>query len=580
MNRRRLARSKRITVLVVTVVAASLATPAAMATAGGPSSSHGKKHAPGKGAACASSARADGRYVTGHVLSVNDFHGHLDPGKSFTYTDSATGHKAEAGGAAVLAQDLEGERAADGPCNTLLVDAGDMWGASPAESALLNDKPTPQVLNKIGFDAGTVGNHEIDGGVQHLLQMTGSEDFPTVAANVRYKSNHRLVFKPFVVKYVGGVPIAIIGADTVQAPLTSVPGAADDLDFGDPSKPTPEADAINSFIPQIHALGIHAIVALIHEGGTQDAAGNVSGRIDAITRALNPDVDVVVSGHTHTVINTHIAGKLVVQAASFGEAFADSTFVLDRLTRDIVSTSAVVKPVWTFDPYNSTTPAAFDPRVQAIVDQANTDVAPQVNAHVTTTARELDSGRTDPNYLGKESPLGDLIADAQRAAMGTQFAFMQPGGIRAALPAGEVTWGDCFNIHPFGNILRKEELTGAQVWQLLSQQFQPSANSIKILEISGLHYRYHTTGTYTGVIDGIFAGPYGDDSHPVPNDASATYTVTVNDFTGGGGDGFSVLTQGTNVVSGPLLNEALVSYLKTLPTPVDQQTENRSVRTG
>jgi len=158
--------------------------------------------------------------------------------------------------------------------------------------------------------------------------------------------------------------------------------------------------------------------------------------------------------------------------------------------------------------------------------------------------------------------------------MDTQFAFMNPGGIRARIEAGPVTWGELFAVQPFANDLVKMDLTGAQVWTLLGQQFQTPSN--RILEISGLHYRYHLTSPTTGVIDAVFVGPPGDDSTPVPNDASVTYTVTVNSFLAGGGDGFTVLRDGTNRVVGPVELDALVEYIETqLPDPFSSEIEGR-----
>ena len=199
----------------------------------------------------------------------------------------------------------------------------------------------------------------------------------------------------------------------------------------------------------------------------------------------------------------------------------------------------------------------------------------------------LASGDTQSQDKGKEgaptrpAAKGQLpmhfdmldLTDAQRAEMDTQFAFMNPGGIRARIQAGEVTWGELFAVQPFANDLVKMDLTGAQIWTLLGQQFQTPSN--RILEISGLHYRYHLTSPTTGVIDAVFVGPPGDDSQPVPNDDSVTYTVTVNSFLAGGGDGFTVLRDGTNRVVGPVDLDALVEYVESLPTPFTSQIEGR-----
>jgi 5'-nucleotidase len=293
------------------------------------------------------------------------------------------------------------------------------------------------------------------------------------------------------------------------------------------------------------------------------------------------------AGHSHTALNSRVDGRLVVQASSFGRAFEDVRVTLDRTTRDIVADSATLQGVWTYNPPDIADPAhavAGDPGVQAIVDAAVEQVAPLVNRYVSTASTDLLAGRDGGANAAGESPLGNLIADAQRWRMDTQFAFMNPGGIRGRIEAGPVTWGELFAVQPFANDLVKMDLTGAQVWTLLGQQFQTPSN--RILEISGLHYTYHLTSPTTGVIDSVFVGPPGDDSTPVPNDASVTYTVTVNSFLAGGGDGFTVLRDGTNRVVGPTDLDGLVEYLEADEAdggpgdPFTSEIEGRIVRTS
>jgi 5'-nucleotidase len=169
-----------------------------------------------------------------------------------------------------------------------------------------------------------------------------------------------------------------------------------------------------------------------------------------------------------------------------------------------------------------------------------------------------------------ESSLGNLIADAQRVTTDAQFAFMNPGGIRADLAAGEVTWGDLFTIQPFGNDLVSMDLTGAQIKTLLEQQWQGQTS--RILKTSGLTYTWDS------------ARPIGDrvtqilTAEATPLDPTAIYRVTVNSFMAAGGDGFLVLPQGTNRVVGPVDLDALVEYAESLPQPFTAAIEGRIVR--
>jgi 2',3'-cyclic-nucleotide 2'-phosphodiesterase (5'-nucleotidase family) len=426
--------------------------------------------------------KGGGRYFDAHLLGINDFHGNLT-GAGQIYTDPYSGFRGAAGGAAVLARYLL-ERKRANPDTTLLVHSGDMVGASPPESGLLQDEPTIRVLNQIGFDVGTPGNHEFDEGLEELLRLVnggpsefppGSTfegmDFPLVSANIVDADTKEPIFQPFLIKRVKGVPVAFIGATTVTTPTVVEQGAVEGLEFLD------EATAVNSYVPELKRKGVEAMVLLIHEGGTQDQFpfGTISPRISDVTRALDPEVDVVMAGHSHTALNSRVDGRLVVQASSFGRAFEDVTLTLDRKTRDVAAASAELLPVWTYNPPDIADPAhqvAGDPAVQAIVDDAVEQVAPLVNRVVNTAATDLLAGRDGGANAAGESPLGNLIADAQRTTMDTQFAFMNPGGIRARIQAGPVTWGELFAVQPFANDLVKMDLTGAQVWTLLGQQFQ------------------------------------------------------------------------------------------------------------
>jgi 2',3'-cyclic-nucleotide 2'-phosphodiesterase (5'-nucleotidase family) len=196
-------------------------------------------------------------------------------------------------------------------------------------------------------------------------------------------------------------------------------------------------------VPELKAKGVEAMVLLIHEGGTQDRFpfGTISPRIGDVTRALDPEVDVVMAGHSHTALNSRVDGRLVVQASSFGRAFEDVSLTLDHETRDVAAASATLQGVWTYDPPDIADPAHLvpgDPGVQAIVDDAVEQVAPLVNRVVNVAATDLLAGRD--------------------------------GGASAA---GEVTWGELFAVQPFANDLVKMDLTGAQVWTLLASSSRP-----------------------------------------------------------------------------------------------------------
>jgi 2',3'-cyclic-nucleotide 2'-phosphodiesterase (5'-nucleotidase family)/predicted AlkP superfamily phosphohydrolase/phosphomutase len=528
--------------------------------------------------------RGGHRYVSGQLLGINDVHGNIT-GKGLSYTDPYTGVKDAAGGIGVLATYLERARA--GAPNTLTVEAGDMVGASPPESALLRDKPTLDALNLMGIDLGTLGNHEFDRGVTEMLrQVDGGQstidssitfsglDYPVVDANVISDATGKPLLPPYRIEKIGGVRVAFIGATTITTPTIVTTGGTSGVHFVD------EATAINGYVHTLQHKGVHAFVVVIHEGGSQSGfpVGTVNGRIHDIAAALDPAVKVVVSGHSHTVIDTRVGHALVIQASSFTRAFDQVQLLLDRRAGTISAAWGRVVPVWTSFPPASTDPAATpvpaDPQVQAVVDAAVTATNPITQQVINHASADIPSQREGGSTPAGESPAGDLVADAQRSYTGAQLAFVNTGSIRAGLLAGPVTYGDLFTMQPFqDDYVDTFTLTGAQVWALLNQQL--AAGTGGIMQVSGLHFSY-SGSQGSGAITGVWLGPVGDDTQPIPNDTSQTYTGTANSFMVGGGDGFTVLeSAGSIVQTADSELQPLLSYVGGLPDPFSYSTDGR-----
>jgi 5'-nucleotidase len=493
------------------------------------------------------------------IFAINDFHGQVTTGQRVS--------NRPVGGAAYLAAYIK-QRRQQTPYS-LTVNAGDWVGASPPVSALLQDQPAMDFANKLGIDVATVGNHEFDEGLAELRRLInggahptagawGGVNFPYITANVFETSTGKTIFPPYLIKNVAGARIGFVGAVLKNTPEIVTASGVAGLEFRD------EVETINAAAADLKKQGVKAIIVLLHQGGTQNAqSGQVSGPIVDIATRLDPEVDVVVSAHTHTAINADISGKLVTQALSYSTAFADISLTIDRAKRDIVAKKAEI--VTTFN--DAIEP---DAEIATLVKKYEDQVGPLVNRVIGTTTTRLESARDAATDTG----LGNLIADAQRAAMGTQMAFMNPGGIRAPIEAGEVTFGELFSVQPFGNSLVKMNLTGDQIYTLLNQQWQPQADgslTVRILQISGLSYTYAD------------ANPVGQKVTEVrfnnaPIDRAATYSVTVNSFLADGGDAFTVLRQGTNRVGGPVDLDALIQYVQTLPQPFTYQSEGRIVK--
>ncbi|MFI6239155.1 bifunctional metallophosphatase/5'-nucleotidase [Micromonospora sp. NPDC050795] len=537
------------------------------------------------GAVATSPEQADARPkpVDVTLLALNDFHGNLEPpsGSSGTIAGQT------AGGVEFLATHLAELRAAAKKKNTITVAAGDLIGASPLLSAAFHDEPTIEALSMAGLDYASVGNHEFDEGAAELLRIQNGGCHPVdgcidgtpyrgagfqyLSANAFKTATGKPLMAPYAIHKVQGVKVGFIGMTLEGTPqIVSQQGVAG-LSFAD------EADTANRYARELRRKGVQAIVVLLHEGGTQAATGGINdcvgmtGPIVDITNRMDPSIDVVVSGHTHQAYNCDINGKLVTSASSFGRLVTDIDLKIDRRSGDVISAAANNVVV--------TRDVAKDPRQTALINRYKTVLGPVAGRQVGVTSQAIT--RSQETLFGTslgESPLGNLIADAQLAATDDEqnavAAFMNPGGVRADLDAGPVTYEEAFTVQPFANNLATLDLTGAQLYCVLEQQFvtgrtlYPSATVGYVVDPNG------TTGTVADPCAGtrVVRGSLTLGGTTV--DTAATYRVTVNNFLAGGGDGFSALTGGTNLVTGQIDLDALVDYL-TAQSPVSAPTLDR-----
>ncbi|MFL5358148.1 bifunctional metallophosphatase/5'-nucleotidase [Archangium sp.] len=542
---------------------------------------------PGPGPGTATARGTTPRQVHARLLAINDFHGNLLPpqgssGEIRTGTNpDGSAQKVKVGGASFLARHLAELRARD-PQNTLVVAAGDLIGASPLVSALFHDEPTIEAMNLAGLNLTSVGNHEFDEGTTELRRMQtggchpvdGCQDgtpfegarFQYLSANVVDAQGHTL-FPAYAVRELGGVKVAFIGMTLEGTPEIVEAAGIQGYQFRD------EADTVNALVPELKRQGIRAIVVLIHEGAAQnpapgpyDGCEGISGAIVDIVHRFDPEVDAVISGHTHQAYNCVIDGKPVTSAASYGRVITDLELVLDTSTGDVVGSSAHNVLV--------TQDVEGVPDVQALVERYDRLAAPlrdRVLGKVTAPLQQPGARR----WPSGESTLGNLIADSQLEATkdaGAQVAFMNPGGVRADLDAGDVTYGESFTIQPFGNSLVTLTLTGAQLHSLLEAQWE--GNTVRILQPSrGFSYTWKASAPVGQKVD-----PASLRLNGAPVDPAGRYRVTVNNFLAGGGDGFRVLAEGTERRGGPVDLDALEAYLKT-HSPLAPPETNRITRT-
>lgn len=522
------------------------------------------------------------------LLSFNDFHGHIEP-DSAAASDSKVpfeGQQVVTNGAAYLSTHLKKLR--NGHPTSFTVAAGDLIGASTFTSGVFQDEPTIEVMDTLGLDVSSVGNHEFDEGVTELKRMqyggchpvqgcfqqdaAGNDivypgaKFQYLAANVVSTTTGSPVLPRFWVQKVGPTKIGFIGLTLEGTDSLVSPTGVKGYDFTD------EVRAGNAAAKVLQKKrGVKAIVVLVHEGGLQagsySGCTGPSGAIVDIAKRLAPKIDAIVSGHTHQPYVCNIPDRkgqrrLVTSAMSYGRIITETTFKIDTKTDDVVRPSLrAVNSLVTRD-------VPQDPAVRAIVDKWAALAAGPGNRVVGTISQDIKRGPT----RGVESSLANTIADAQQASTGAQVAFMNPGGVRADLvysatsageAPGQITYREAYNVQPFSNILQTFDMTGAQIDTLLEQQWMVGRAGGEVLRLgvsNGFSYAWSASAPYGNKID-----PSSIKLNGVTLDPNASYRVAANNFIADGGDSFTAFVNGAPRTGGKIDLDALIDYFGANP---------------
>lgn len=535
------------------------------------------------------------------LLGINDFHGALSTTGSYY---DATGNKtSNAGTAALLAgyfnQAETAFKAQNNTGKTLRVQAGDMVGASPANSGLLHDQPTMRILNQMKFAVGTLGNHEFDEGLGEFNRiLTGTKPDPSsgflpivkeynedysqdelkggfdlVIANVHEKDGSiPYGWKPYTIKNVGTatepINIGFIGVVTTEIPNLVLAEHHKDYTFTDP------AEEIVKYSKELVDQDVNAIVVLGHTPSVQGAGETVSGETAEImnkVKQTDPDnsVDAFFAGHNHVYTNGVVGNTRIVQSTSQGKGYIDLRGEYDPATKDFAST-----PKATVSAVDPTKGIAKDATIEEIVADADTRVAQVTEEKIGTADKAEDISRT-VNEMG-ESPVGNLVTDAQvymanKNGVPVDFAMTNNGGIRDDLkvkPDSSITWGAAQAVQPFGNIMQIVEMTGQQIENVLNQQtfkFDPNdaRGSGYFLQVSGLKYTViknpdETDSEHQYIVEEM------NKTNGTPIEADKTYKLIINDFLYGGGDGFSEFTNAKLIGALDPDTETFIGYIKDL----------------
>ncbi len=477
----------------------------------------------------APSAASNGAKATAiRIISTNDFHGALE-----ARPDGTFGMR---GGAGQLATAIGKASAECAPpaCAALLLDGGDLFQGTPA-SNLAFGKPIVALFNTLGYAAVALGNHEFDWGVDSLRARIREAKFAFLAANMRRTDGSPVEWaRADTIVERGGVKIGIVGVASVLTPKTTKAINVAGLRFDDP------APIVDAHARSLRARGAELVVVVAHDGGFCNRDTGCSGEIFNMAQQLTEPVDAIVSGHTHSLVNTVVKGIPIVQARSSGRSIAVVDLPLDRAARatakhevrNVVSDSLAV-----------------DPAADAIARGAMQSVAALVSQPIAKLAATMER-------RGTQYALGNFIADAQRVAAKADVAVMNNGGIRAELRAGDVTYGSLFEIQPFANTLVKVTLRGKD----LRAYLEALVGKDELREhVSGVIVRFDKSKPSGSRIVSVTVGG-------APLDDARSYTLAYTDFMATGAEGLKNAAVALSQVSADMVDlDALIAFARSQP---------------
>jgi 5'-nucleotidase len=487
-------------------------------------------------------AAPSGRLAAGswlRIITTNDFHGALEPRR-----DSSGVSR---GGAAWMSREIARARGECRlpNCRSILVDGGDLFQGTPASNFAFG-RPVVELFNRLGYAATALGNHEFDWGQDTLRARMRDAAFPILGANVLDREGRDVPWIPDdTVVDVAGLRVGIVGVADVATPKTTRAANVADLQFADP------APVIDAHARALRARGAQAVVVVVHMGAFCDRpAGTCTGEVVEMARRLTERVDAIVSGHTHSAVSMRVNGVPIVQARTRGTTVGVVDLPLDGAAEPVVELRDVIAEG-----------APPDAGVDSLVRRATGSLADRMQRPIVEIAERLGTGINDG--------LGNLIADAQRAAGHADVAVMNAGGVRAPLDAGMATYGALFEVQPFANMLVRLSVGGRELREYLERIV---ARERLNAHVSGVVVHYDPRRPAgSRIIDVKFA-----DGRSLED--GTRYTLVMSDFLAAGGDGLSLSAGATGVEDLKRVDlDALIDYLRSQPSPVRGPRDQRLI---
>ncbi len=475
------------------------------------------------------------------ILHTNDFHSRFEPISKY---DSTCGAEDNAegkcfGGSARLVTALEAARARSN--NSVLFDGGDQFQGTLFYT-YYKGKLAAEMMNKMGYDGMTVGNHEFDDGPEVLAGFMDAVTFPVLMSNADVSMEPALAGKlqKSTVIERGGEKIGLIGLTPQDTDELASTGK--NVVFTDP------VQAVQGEVDKLTAEGVNKIIVLSHSGYV----------VDQRVAAETTGVDVIVGGHSNTLLGdmegaegpypTVVNGTQILSAYAYGKflgelnvTFDDEGNILEASGQPIIMDAAVTE----------------DEATVARITEAAAPLEEIRNKVVAESAEAIDGDRN--SCRAGECQMGNLVADAMLARVkdqGIQIAIQNGGGVRASIDAGEVTMGEVLTVLPFQNTLSTFQVSGATIVEALENgvsQIEEGAG--RFPQVSGMSFKFDAAAEPGSRVSDVMVGD-------APIDPAATYGVVSNNYVRNGGDGFKMFVDAENAYDfGPDLADVVAEYI-------------------
>ena len=422
--------------------------------------------------------------------------------------------------------------------NVLMLDAGDTLHGQPI-ATLSQGESIVKILNLMGIDAFTPGNHDFNYGFARLQELEKMMNFPIVSANVMDKSGKE-VFKPYVIKEMDGFKVGIFGLSTPETSYKTNPKNVETIDFTD------TIAAAKKSVEALEKENVDVIIALTHLGLDQgdDTSDKVAEAVDGI--------DIVIDGHSHTTLEEGrmVKNTLIASTGEYDKAFGIVT--LKIANGEVTEKSAKLMAA------ADTKDIVPHPDVVALLADIDTGLNEILSEKIGTSTVMLDGARE--NVRTKETNFGQLVADAMLDATGAEVALTNGGGIRASIEAGDITKNHIVTSFPFGNYLVTKEVKGKDIKAALEHGLSkyPEQNG-GFPHVAGITFTFNTANPAGSRVSDLMIGGS-------PVDMEKAYLFVTNDFMAAGGDDYTMLKPYATVNEYAAFDEILVNYIKKMGT--------------